>query len=316
MNLRAILPERRPAWLGPLVAVIVVYAIFAVLTPDTFLRTQNLLTMSRQTVVVAICALGMTMVIVTGGIDLSTGSLVALTTVVVARLLKSGYSPAVAVLGALAVAAAVGASIGTLVGRFKMMPFVVTLGAMSILRGGAKGLAEEQKIDCDTRGLEKLLSADLSAPGLWIALGLAIGVAILLGYTRFGRHVFAVGSNEAAARLCGIDPARVKILVYTLSSFLFGVAGVMELSTLTVGDPTDSIGLELDVIAAVVIGGASLAGGEGSVVGSVLGALLMTVIKTGAVHKGMPSWTQEIATGAIIVMAVAIDRARHARARR
>ena len=316
MNVRALLPERRPAWLGPLFAVLLVYVVFALLTPDTFLRSQNLLTMARQTVVVAICALGMTMVIVTGGIDLSTGSLVALTTVVVARLLKSGHGPVVAVLGGLLVAAAVGACIGTLVGRFKMMPFVVTLGAMSILRGGAKGLADEQKIDCDTKGLEKLLLADVSAPGIWIALGLAVAVALLLGYTRFGRHVFAVGSNEAAARLCGIDPARVKILVYTLSSTLFGVAGVMELSTLTVGDPTDSIGLELDVIAAVVIGGASLAGGEGSVVGSVLGALLMTVIKTGAVHKGMPSFSQEIATGAIIVLAVAIDRARHGRGRR
>ncbi len=316
MSVRSIFSERRPAWLGPLVAVILVYAVFAVLTPDTFLRTQTLLTMARQTVVVAICALGMTMVIVTGGIDLSTGSLVALTTVVIARLLRSGYSPAVAVLGALVVAAAVGACIGTLVGRFKMMPFVVTLGAMSILRGGAKGLAQEQKIDCDTKGLEKLLAADLSAPGIWIAVGLAVAVALLLGYTRFGRHVFAVGSNEAAARLCGINPARVKLLVYTLSSLLFGVAGLMELSTLTVGDPTDSIGLELDVIAAVVIGGGSLVGGEGSIVGSVLGALLMTVIKTGAVHRGMPSWTQEIATGAIIVVAVAIDRARHARGRR
>ncbi|HVH46834.1 MAG TPA: ABC transporter permease, partial [Labilithrix sp.] len=177
MNLRSFVPERRPAWVGPLIAVIVVYAVFAMLTPDTFLRTQNLLTMARQTVVVAICALGMTMVIVTGGIDLSTGSLVALTTVVVARLLKSGYSPTVAVLGALVVAAAVGASIGTLVGRFKMMPFVVTLGAMSILRGGAKGLASEQTIDCDTKGLEKLLLADLSAPGLWVALALAVIVA-------------------------------------------------------------------------------------------------------------------------------------------
>ncbi len=310
------LPARRPPWLGPLLAVLVVFGVFAALTPDTFLRTQNLLTMTRQTVVVAICALGMTMVIVTGGIDLSTGSLVALTTVLVARLLKGGASPLVAVLGALVVAAAVGATIGTLVGRFKMMPFVVTLGAMTVLRGAAKGLAQEQKIDCDTKGLEKLLSADLSAPGLWIALALAVLVALLLGYTRFGRHVFAVGSNEAAARLCGIDVARVKILVYALSSVLFGVAGVMELSTLTVGDPTDSIGLELDVIAAVVIGGAPLAGGDGSIVGSVLGALLMTIIKTGAVHKGMPSWTQEIATGAIIVVAVAIDRARHARGRR
>jgi ribose/xylose/arabinose/galactoside ABC-type transport system permease subunit len=318
VNLSALLARsgRRPPWLGPLLAVVIVYAVFAALTPDTFLRTQNLLTMARQTVVVAICALGMTMVIVTGGIDLSTGSLVALTTVILARMLKGGASPTVAILAALAVAAVVGASIGTLVGRFRMMPFVVTLGAMTILRGAAKGLAQEQKIDCDTKGLEKVLSADLAAPGLWIALTLAVVVALLLGYTRFGRHVFAVGSNEAAARLCGIDPVRVKILVYTLSSVLVGIAGIMELSTLTVGDPTDSIGLELDVIAAVVIGGAPLAGGDGSVIGSVLGALLMTVIKTGAVHKGMPSFSQEIATGAIIVVAVAIDRARHARARR
>jgi ribose transport system permease protein len=313
---RGLLGARRPPWLGPLIATVVVYCVFAALTPDTFLRSQNLLTMARQTVVVAICALGMTMVIVTGGIDLSTGSLVALTTVIVARLLQTGSSPVVAVIIALTVAAAIGASIGALVGRFRMMPFVVTLGAMTILRGAAKGLAQEQKIDCDTKGLEKLLSADISAPGLWIALVLASLVAVLLRYTRFGRHVFAVGSNETAARLCGIDPARVKILVYMLSSLLFGVAGVMELSTLTVGDPTDSIGLELDVIAAVVIGGAPLAGGDGSVVGSVLGALLMTVIKTGAVHRGMPNFSQEIATGAIIVIAVAIDRARHARARR
>lgn len=310
------LPRHRPAWVGPLVAVIVVCAIFSVSTPDTFLRTENALTMARQTVVVALCAIGMTMVIVTGGIDLSTGSLVALTTVVVARLLKSGWDPVLAVLVALLGAAAVGAAIGTFVGRFAMMPFVVTLGAMSILRGAAKGFADEQKIDCDTRGIERLLVAEPSAPGLWITLGLAVVVAALLAYTRFGRHVFAVGSNEATARLCGIDPARVKIAVYALSSLLCGVAGVMELSTLTVGDPTDSLGLELDVIAAVVIGGGSLAGGQGSVAGSVLGALLMTVIKTGAVHRGMPSWTQEIATGVIIVVAVAIDRARHARRQR
>jgi ribose/xylose/arabinose/galactoside ABC-type transport system permease subunit len=305
--------RRLPAWVGPLVALVAVYAVFAFLTPDTFLRTQNFLTMGRQTVVVAICALGMTMVIVTGGIDLSTGSLVALTTVVVAKMLREGASPALAVVVALLVAAAVGAGIGTLVGRFKMMPFVVTLGAMTALRGSAKGLADEQKIDADPRGLEELLSASLAAPGIWIAIALAVLVGCLLNFTRFGRHVFAVGSNEAAARLCGIDPARVKIAVYALSSLLAGVAGVMEFATLTVGDPTDSVGLELEVIAAVVIGGAPLTGGSGSVVGSVFGALLMTVIKTGGVHLGMPSWVQEIATGAIIVVAVALDRARSAR---
>ena len=308
--------SKRPAWLGPLLALLVVYAIFAVITPEhSFLRTQNLLSMSRQTVVVAICALGMTLVIVTGGIDLSTCSLVALTTVIVAKLLKGGSSPVVAITVALAVAAGVGAVVGTFVGRLRMMPFVVTLGAMTALRGAAKGLASEQKIDCDPRGLDHLLEASLSAPGIWVALALAILVAALLDYTRFGRHVLAVGSNEAAAKLVGIDAARVKMIVYALSSLLVGVAGVMEFSTLTVGDPTDSAGLELEVIAAVVIGGAPLAGGEGSIVGSVFGALLMTVIRTGAVHMGMPSWVQEIVTGIIIFVAVAIDRARRPKAR-
>jgi ribose transport system permease protein len=292
----------------------VVYAVFAALTPDTFLRAQNLLTMARQTVVVATCALGMTLVIATGGIDLSTGSLVAFTTVVLARLLRGGASPAVAAFGAVTAATVAGALTGTLVGRARMTPFVVTLGTMSALRGAAKGLASEQKIDADPRGLDRLLSSDLSAPGLWITLGLAVLVFAVLDVTRFGRHVVAVGSNEAAARLCGIDPGRVKISVYALSSMLAGVAGVMEFATLTVGDPTDSVGLELEVIAAVVIGGAPLSGGEASIAGSVIGALLMTVIRTGGVHLGLPSWVQEIATGAIIVVAVAVDRFRRARA--
>ncbi len=307
--------RHRAPWIGPLVALLVVYAVFAIATPDTFLRPQTLLTMGRQTVIVAICALGMTMVIVTGGIDLSVGSLVAFTTVVIARMLKSGAGADTAVIVALAASTGIGAVIGVLVGRVRLMPFVVTLGAMSILRGAAKGLANEQKIDCPPQGLDRLLSASLSAPGMWIAVALVAAVAALLAYTRFGRHVFAVGSNEAAARLCGIDTVRVKVLVYALSSLLVGIAGVMEFSTLTVGDPTDSIGLELDVIAAVVIGGARLEGGEGSIAGAVLGALLMTVIRTGGVHLGMPSWVQEIATGSIIVLAVALDRARHRRGR-
>ncbi len=306
--------NRRPPWLGPLVALVVVTLVFAALAPDTFLRAQNMLTMARQTVVVATCALGMTLVIATGGIDLSTGSLVAFTTVVVARLLRGGASPVVAVTGGVLAATLAGVFTGTLVGRAKMMPFVVTLGTMSALRGLAKGLASEQKIDADPRGLDHLLSADVTAPGLWITVLLAVAVFALLEVTRFGRHVLAVGSNEAAARLCGIDTGRVKIAVYALSSLLAGIAGVMEFSTLTVGDPTDSVGLELEVIAAVVIGGAPLSGGEGSIAGSVVGALLMTVIRTGGVHLGLPSWVQEIATGLIIVVAVAIDRFRRARA--
>ena len=307
---------KRPPWLGPLVALVVVFLIFVAWTPGTsFLATPNLLTMARQTVVIAICALGMTMIIVTGGIDLSTGSLVAFTTVVIAKMLKGGSSPGVAVMTAVAATTVIGALVGVSVGKLRLMPFVVTLGTMTALRGTAIGLASEQKIDCDPKGLDRVLEASVSSPGIWVAVVLALVVAGVLGYTRFGRHVFAVGSNEAAARLCGIDAGNVKIAVYALASLLVGVAGVMEFSTLTVGDPTDSVGLELDVIAAVVIGGAPLAGGEGSIVGSMLGAMLLTVIRTGAVHKGMPSWTQSIVTGVIIFVAVALDRARHKRSR-
>jgi ribose transport system permease protein len=256
----------------------------------------------------------MTLVVVSGGIDLSVGSAVAFTTVVVAATLRAGHGPVVAVLAGVVAAAGSGALCGLLVARLRMAPFIVTLGAMSILRGGAKGLADEQKIDCDPRGLDALLapsSGTLLPPGVWLAVLAGVLGTLVLRYTRFGRHVYAVGSSEATALVCGVDVKRVKTLVYALSGALAGLAGVMEFSRLTVGDPTDSIGLELDVIASVVIGGASLSGGEGTVVGSLIGAMLMAVIRTGCTFMGVHNWVQEIVTGAIIVVAVAIDRARH-----
>jgi ribose transport system permease protein len=301
---------------------VAVYVLFAALSPDTFLGAANLVTMVRQTVVVAIAAVGMTLVIVHGGIDLSVGSAVALTTVVLADRLRAGWPTGAAVLIAVLVPTATGSLAGTLVARLRVTPFIVTLAAMSVLRGLAKGLAHEQKIDADPRGLDRLLAPvmpgsfpPLFPRGVYIAAAIAVLAAAVLRFTVFGRHVFAVGSNERTARLCGIDVPRVRVAVYTISGALAGVAGLMEFSTLTVGDPTDSIGLELDVIAAVVIGGGSLAGGEGSVAGSLVGALLMTVIKTGATHVGLATWVQEIVTGAIILTAVALDRLRHRRIR-
>jgi ribose transport system permease protein len=305
----------RQAWLGPLAALAATYALFAALAPATFTRASNLVTMARQTTVVAIAAVGMTMVIVSGGIDLSVGSAVAFTTVVVAATLKAGHGPGVAVLAGVAAATASGAACGAMVARLRMAPFIVTLGAMSILRGAAKGIASEQKIDCDPRGLDALLAPSagwpLAPPGVWIAVGVAVAGALALRYTRFGRHVYAVGSNEATALVCGVDVPRVKLLVYAIAGALAGLAGILEFSTLTVGDPTDSIGLELEVIAAVVIGGASLSGGEGTIAGSIVGAMLMAVIRTGCTFVGVHNWVQEIATGGIIVVAVAIDRLRH-----
>jgi ribose/xylose/arabinose/galactoside ABC-type transport system permease subunit len=302
---------RRP-WFGPLVALVLTYALFVALAPDTFARSGNLVTMARQTVIVAIASVGMTFVIVHGGIDLSVGSAVALTTVVVASILRAGAGSVTAAVGGIVVASAVGLVVGLLITSLRMAPFIVTLGAMSILRGIAKGLAHEQKIDVDSAGLDLLLGASggLAPPGVWIAVAVAVVGALVLHLTRFGRHVFAIGSNENAARLCGIPIARTKIVVYVAAAALSGLAGVMEFSTLTVGDPTDSVGLELEVIAAVVIGGASLSGGEGSIAGSMAGACLMTVIRTGGTHVGMPGWVEEILTGLIIVVAVGLDRFR------
>jgi ribose/xylose/arabinose/galactoside ABC-type transport system permease subunit len=307
----------RLPWVGPAVALVCVYVVFTLLAPETFARGTNLVTMARQTVVVAIAATGMLLVMVKGGIDLSVGSSVALTTVVIARLLDGGWGPASAALAGIAVATLAGCVNGALVVSLRIAPFIVTLGTMSALRGAAKGLAGEQKIDADPRGLDELMavfsaesgSAGLPA-GIWIALVTALLVALLVAYTRFGRHLVAIGSNELTARLCGVAVSRVTIIAYSLAGALAGLAGVMEFATLTVGDPTDSIGLELEVIAAVVIGGGSLSGGQGSISGALVGALLLTVIKTGCTHVGVPNWVQEILTGAIIVVAMGLDRLR------
>ena len=304
---------QRP-WVGPLLALICVYTLFAALTPDTFLRTLNLVTMLRQTVVVAIAAIGMALIIIHGGIDLSVGSTVALTTVVAAKCLQGGASPTTTVLTALALGALAGALNGALVVGLRIAPFIATLGTMSALRGIAKGLADEQKIDAPARGLDTWMAVipgeRLVPYGVWLALAAAVVCALLLSYTRLGRHAVAVGSNEQTARLCGVPVARVRLTIYALGGLLAGLAGVLEFSTLTVGDPTDSVGLELEAIAAVVIGGGSLSGGQGSVPGTLIGALLLTVIKAGCTHLGMPNWIQEILTGGIIVVAMTLDRVR------
>jgi ribose transport system permease protein len=145
-----------------------------------------------------------------------------------------------------------------------------------------------------------------------MALGLAVIIAGVLHYTIFGRHLFAIGSSERTARLCGVRVDRAKIAVYTLAGALAGLAGVMEFAKLSVGDPTVSVGLELSVIAAVIIGGGSLSGGRGTITGTLAGAALMTVIQVGCSQQGLPNWVQEIVTGTIIVGAVGLDRWRRA----
>jgi ribose/xylose/arabinose/galactoside ABC-type transport system permease subunit len=272
--------------------------------------------MARQTAIVCVAALGMTMVVVAGGIDLSVGSVIALATVVTALLLRSAVDPLFAALGAVAAGAACGALNGVLITGLRVVPFIVTLGTMLLVRGAAKGLSDERRIEAPITWLNELLRSvrggnGLLLPwGIWLAAVLAIVVAITLQYTRFGRHLFAIGSNERTARLSGVRVERSKISVYTIAGALAGLAGVLQLSQLSVGDPTAAIGLELDVIAAVIIGGGSLAGGKGTVLGTVAGAGIMTVIQVGCSQQGLPNWVQQIVTGTIIVFAVALDRVR------
>jgi len=303
--------------LGPLAGLAAVLLLFAALRPAQFATSANAEIMLLQTAVVATAALGMTLVIVSGGIDLSVGSQIALATVTLASLLARGWSPAAAALAAVACGAVVGCLIGGLVAGLRLPPFIVTLGMWGGLRGLAKGLAGETMVVAPTTWLNDLLTSLppdrgwlLVPPGVWLTILLAVAVAVLLQATVLGRHILATGSSEPTARLCGVAVDRVKILVYAIASALAAVAGVLQYAYLTVGDPTTALGMELDIIAAVVIGGASLAGGRGSVAGTLIGALIMTAVANGCTKLELPNWVQEIVTGAIIVAAVAIDRFR------
>jgi ribose transport system permease protein len=300
---------------GVLLGLVAVALLFGALIGPQFFRAANLELVARQTVIVCVAALGMTMVIVSGGIDLSVGSVVALSTVVTALILQR-HDPVLAALGAIAAGALCGVVNGLLITQLRVVPFIVTLGTMLLVRGAAKGLADERRIEAPVTWLNNLLrtvrdgSGVLLPTGIWITVLLAVLVALTLKYTRFGRHLFAIGSSERTARLCGVRIDRTKVAVYAIAGALAALAGVMEFSKLSVGDPTVSLGLELDVIAAVIIGGGSLLGGKGSVVGTIAGAAIMAVIQIGCSQQGLPNWVQQIVTGSIIVGAVALDRLR------
>jgi ribose transport system permease protein len=304
--------------LGPALALVVVVAAFALLTgePTHYLSPLNLRIVVSQTVIVALGAIGMTMIMVSGGIDLSVGSIIALTGVVAALGTAGGWPPAAAIAAAVATGGLVGLTNGALITGLRVVPFIATLGMLGIARGMAKWLANEQTVNIPATWINDLLvtfprpSWLLVPPGVWITLVLALLAAAVLRRTVFGRRVFALGSNEAAARACGIATDRLKILTYSAAGLLFGLAGVMQLSRLRQGDPTVAVGTELDVIAAVVIGGGSLNGGEGTIFGSMVGALIMAFLRNGCQQMGWPNYIQDIIIGAIIVLAVALDRLR------
>jgi ribose transport system permease protein len=308
---------------GPFLGLLLVLGLFSLsseVRPYLF-TGANFKIVLVQTVIVSVGALGMTMIIVSGGIDLSVGSVVALTSVLGANLILKGCSPAVTIFLTVLAGGMIGLLNGTLIASLRMMPFIVTLGMMGVARGTAKWLSGSQTVnppDTAVNHIMKLSSPNSFLPlpmGVWIAVGLALVMSVVLKQTVFGRYVFAIGSNEATARLCGIRVQWQKVFIYALAGLFFGLAGLLQLSRLTQGDPSVAAGLELDIIAAVVIGGASLSGGTGSIAGSMIGALIMAVLRNGSNQMGWPTYMQEIIIGAVIILAVGLDRLRQSRSK-
>jgi ribose transport system permease protein len=303
-----------------LLAVIGIFSIYgAIAKPDaTFLSGFRLALIAKQSAIVGMGALGMTVIIAAGGIDLAIGSLLALCSVVLAVALDAGCSTGTALGLSVAVGIVGGALNGALITTLKLAPFIVTLGTMLLFRGLAEQVSEQRKIAADAPAwLAGLL--DPPAPdgtallptGVWLVITLGLMMALVLRGTVFGRRVFAVGSNESAARLCGVPVTTTKIAVYALGGFFAALAGVYEFANLNrQGSPSAGFGFELEVIAAVVIGGGSLSGGKGSVLGSLVGALMMSTLRSGCVFAEVPDPVQKIVMGAIIIGAVAVDRVR------
>jgi len=305
---------------GPFLGLLVVIALFSIPneTREYFLTYHNFKTIFTQTVIVAIGALGMTIIIVSGGIDLSVGSSIALSSVVGALFIQAGWGTATSVAAMIFSGGLIGLMNGAAIAGLRMTPFIITLGTLGVARGTAKWMADNQTVNYETSPLNTwMTTADpfgYALPtGVWIALGLAVLTALVLRNTVFGRHVFALGSNEATARLCGIPTTRLKILIYALAGCFFGLAGLFQLARLRQGDPTVAVGLELDIIAAVIIGGASLSGGVGTILGSMIGALIMAVLRNGSQQMGWPTYFQEIIIGLVIIVAVFVDRLRQGR---
>jgi ribose transport system permease protein len=286
----------------------------------TFLQKNNLINVANQVVVIAIIAIGMTMVIITAGIDLSVGSLVALSAVVATLLIGSfGGAQAtaagmfVACMLAVLVCSTVGLFSGFMVSQFRVPPFIVTLGMMQVASGAAYILADGRSI-YEVPDTFIWLGRETTAFGLPNAVVLMVilyAVAyMIMSRTTFGRHVYAVGGNEEASRLSGVRVKAIKLSVYAISGIMAGVGGVILASQLKSGAPTYGLMYELQVIAAVVVGGTSLYGGQGKIIGTLIGAFIIGVIQNGMNLTGVESYTQRVVLGLVIVGAVLLDRLR------
>lgn len=277
-----------------------------------FLSARNLTNILGQVAVIAVLAVGSSVVIFSGGIDLSVGSLLAAAGAIAAGVLQAGGTVAVAVAAGVATGTAFGAANGLLAARLRLPPFIATLGMMGIARGLTYVYLEGAPRYGFTGSFLALAQRPVAGlpASVWLMLALAVGAHVLMTRTAFGRAVFALGGNEEAARLSGIPVERVKIAAYGLCGAYAGVAGLLLAARLDSAEPQAGDGYELDAIAAVVMGGASLTGGEGTVAGSLAGALLMGVVRNGLNLLNVSAYWQKVAIGSIILGAVLLDVSR------
>jgi len=314
-------PRERPslrAWIErllPYASVLVLFIALSVLSPY-FLTIQNLSSVCRQTAVINIIALGMTLIMISGGIDLSVGSVMAFAGICGTMLLESGHSLVLSVAGAMLGGAAWGLLNSALITLLKISPFIATLGTMGAARGVTLVITDGMPVVNLPSSFGRLGDGNIfrvvPVP-LAILVVLALLTGFILKYTRTGRYAYAIGSNIEAARYAGIPIRRYLLIIYTFGGALAGLAGMVEASRLVTGQPTAGQGYELSVIAAVVIGGASLSGGEGTVAGTIAGAFLMGLISNGSNLLGVSPFWQQVLIGTVIVLAVAVDELRKRR---
>lgn len=298
-----------------LASILIVLCIFLSFTSPVFLTSENLSNLVKQSAINGIIALGMTVVIITGGIDLSVGSVAGLAGVIVGMLMTSGLAPWPAAILAVTVCFFVGVGNGIMVHEGGIAPFIATLGSMTMVRGLVELLTNARTISGLPAAFLRFGNVDyFGMPSLfWVWAILAVILTVVLNRTRFGRNVYAIGSSPEVARLSGISLRANLYLAYGIGGLMAGIAGVVLTARVRMAAPTAGSTYELYAIAAAVIGGASLSGAQGTILGSVLGALIMTTIASGGNLLGIDAFTLQIAIGALIVLAVWIDRIRKGR---
>lgn len=301
------------------VIAVILACIFLSFATDAFATQKNLYNITRNITFVAIIALGMTFVIITGGIDLSVGSVLCLSSMVLAVTMHAGYSIEVGILASIATALSIGAFNGILIAYLGFPPFVVTLGMLSIARSLAMVASNNTVVFQFGPDHDKLLALGggawvfgIANPVLYMIL-LALITGFTLRWTKFGRHIFAIGGNEHAATLTGVPVRQIKVAVYMISALAAGIAGIVQTGWLGAVTTNLGNGMELQVIAATVIGGADLAGGVGTAFGAIVGAALIEVIRNSLGLLGINAFWQGVFIGGAILLAVLFDRIRNFR---